>query len=626
MKRFFILPIFIFSLSYSQAQSPKREMRAGWLATVYRIDWPTTAMTSVTASNITKQKNEFIAILDSVKAANMNAVLFQIRPETDAFYDSAYEPWSAHLGGARGVYPGYDPTAFAIEEAHKRGIELHAWLNPYRYETSAGKYTGLPGDYKTAHPEWILDYAIYNPNGTKKTDGITILDPGNPAVRKLIKNVVGDIISKYDLDGIIFDDYFYAYAGTNSTLDSYSQGLYKPTGMTLSNWRRDNVNKMVADVYDTIQAVKPSVIFGVSPFGIWTTSSSVASAQGLTLPSGITGSNMYEQIYCDPVAWLQQGKVDYISPQLYWPTTSSGQDYKKLCPWWSNVADKYNKYFYSSMSITALTSTYKVPKYNPAVPYTEIAADLHELKTYTINGGMLTGLTQTEQRVKAATNFDDSEVGLEIDWNRNSTKNDAPGSVLYSIKHLRTNGKFTKYLREQKFTKPALTPAVSWKNHPTLSSPTNIRVEQNSLLWDFSSTDVRFAVYAIPNSLQNNPTVFSSSIYLLGITYSNSFDINKYASLLSTHQFAVSTVDRFGNEFAPAFNTTSIENNIENNSSIKINSNQLIVDVNHNSSIELYSISGILIDKQVISGRYQNTLNKGVYLIKINNKTTKIVI
>ena len=626
MKRFFILPIFIFSLSYSQAQSPKREMRAGWLATVYRIDWPTTAMTSVTASNITKQKNEFIAILDSVKAANMNAVLFQIRPETDAFYDSAYEPWSAHLGGARGVYPGYDPTAFAIEEAHKRGIELHAWLNPYRYETSAGKYTGLPGDYKTAHPEWILDYAIYNPNGTKKTDGITILDPGNPAVRKLIKNVVGDIISKYDLDGIIFDDYFYAYAGTNSTLDSYSQGLYKPTGMTLSNWRRDNVNKMVADVYDTIQAVKPSVIFGVSPFGIWTTSSSVASAQGLTLPSGITGSNMYEQIYCDPVAWLQQGKVDYISPQLYWPTTSSGQDYKKLCPWWSNVADKYNKYFYSSMSITALTSTYKVPKYNPAVPYTEIAADLHELKTYTINGGMLTGLTQTEQRVKAATNFDDSEVGLEIDWNRNSTKNDAPGSVLYSIKHLRTNGKFTKYLREQKFTKPALTPAVSWKNHPTLSSPTNIRVEQNSLLWDFSSTDVRFAVYAIPNSLQNNPTVFSSSIYLLGITYSNSFDINKYASLLSTHQFAVTTVDRFGNEFAPAFNTTSIENNIENNSSIKINSNQLIVDVNHNSSIELYSISGILIDKQVISGRYQNTLNKGVYLIKINNKTTKIVI
>ena len=626
MKRFFILPIFIFSLSYSQAQSPKREMRAGWLATVYRIDWPTTAMTSVTASNITKQKNEFIAILDSVKAANMNAVLFQIRPETDAFYDSAYEPWSAHLGGARGVYPGYDPTAFAIEEAHKRGIELHAWLNPYRYETSAGKYTGLPGDYKTAHPEWILDYAIYNPNGTKKTDGITILDPGNPAVRKLIKNVVGDIISKYDLDGIIFDDYFYAYAGTNSTLDSYSQGLYKPTGMTLSNWRRDNVNKMVADVYDTIQAVKPSVIFGVSPFGIWTTSSSVASAQGLTLPSGITGSNMYEQIYCDPVAWLQQGKVDYISPQLYWPTTSSGQDYKKLCPWWSNVADKYNKYFYSSMSITALTSTYKVPKYNPAVPYTEIAADLHELKTYTINGGMLTGLTQTEQRVKAATNFDDSEVGLEIDWNRNSTKNDAPGSVLYSIKHLRTNGKFTKYLREQKFTKPALTPAVSWKNHPTLSSPTNIRVEQNSLLWDFSSTDVRFAVYAIPNSLQNNPTVFSSSIYLLGITYSNSFNINKYASLLSTHQFAVSTVDRFGNEFAPAFNTTSIENNIENNSSIKINSNQLIVDVNHNSSIELYSISGILIDKQVISGRYQNTLNKGVYLIKINNKTTKIVI
>ena len=410
MKKNILLTIGICLCISAISQSPKREMRAGWLATVYRIDWPTTAMTSVTTTNINKQKAEFITILDSVKAANMNAVFFQVRPETDAFYNSAYEPWSAHLGGARGVNPGYDPLAFAIEESHKRGIELHAWLNPYRYETSAGKYTGLPGDYKTTHPEWILDYAVYT-NGTKTTDGITILDPGNPAVRKLIKNVVGDILSKYDVDGIIFDDYFYAYAGTNSTLDSYSQNLYKPASMTLSNWRRDNVNKMVADVYDTIQAVKPQVVFGVSPFGIWTTSGTVATARGLTLPSGITGSNMYEQIYCDPVAWLEQGKVDYISPQLYWTTTSSGQDYDVLCPWWSDVAKKYNKYFYSSMSLSSLTSTYKAPQKVPAVPWTDVPADLHELKEYTRNGGLLTGLTNTEKRISAATTaFGDSEV------------------------------------------------------------------------------------------------------------------------------------------------------------------------------------------------------------------------
>ena len=230
-----LLLIFIFT-GIVQAQPPKREMRAGWLATVYRIDWPTTAMTSVTSANISAQKAEFTAILDSVKAANMNAVFFQVRPESDAFYNSDYEPWSAHLGGSRGTYPGYDPLAFAIEESHKRGIELHAWLNPYRFETSAGKYAGQTCDYKTLHPEWILDYAVYT-GATKTTDGITILDPGNPAVRKLIKNVVGDILSKYDIDGIIFDDYFYAYAGTSTTLDSYAQNLYKPASKTLSDWR-----------------------------------------------------------------------------------------------------------------------------------------------------------------------------------------------------------------------------------------------------------------------------------------------------------------------------------------------------------------------------------------------------
>ncbi len=627
MKRHIIFKICIFTFLHSlllPAQSPKREMRAGWLATVYRIDWPTTPMTSVTPGNIAAQKSELIAILDSVKAANMNAVFFQIRPETDAFYNSAYEPWSAHLGGTRGTYPGYDPLAFAIDESHKRGIELHGWLNPYRYETSAGKYTGKVGDYKTAHPEWIIDYAIYNTDGSKKTDDVTILDPGNPAVRKLIKNVVGDILSKYDIDGIIFDDYFYAYSGTGATKDSYSQGLYKPTGMTLSNWRRDNVNKMVADVYDTIQAVRPSVIFGVSPFGIWTTSTTVAAANGLTLPSGITGSNMYEQIYCDPVAWLQQGKVDYISPQLYWTTTSTGQDYKKLCPWWSDVANKYSKYFYSSMSITALTSTYKVPQHFPAVPWSDIPADLHELKQYTFNGGILTGLTNTEQRIKSTVAFDDSEVGLEIDWNRNSTKNAAPGAVLYSIKNLRTNGKFTKYLREQKFISPALTPAISWKAHSTLSTPTNINVNNNILSWNSTEQNIRFSVYAIPNSLVGTPGIFSNPAYLLGVSYSNQFDLSKYSTLIASCKFAVASLDRFGNEFTPVYVTTSIDSPVEN---LKIRKTEkgISVFLENYSEVELVSVNGVLIDKKISIGTYEKELKHGVYILIINKEAYKIV-
>jgi len=617
MKKTILLFTLLCFFTASNAQSPKREMRAGWLATVYRIDWPTTAMTSVTPAKIASQKVEFITILDSVKSANMNAVFFQVRPEADAFYNSAYEPWSAHLGGTRGANPGYDPLAFAIEESHKRGIELHAWLNPYRYETSAGKYTGLPGDYKTAHPEWILDYSTTEA-------GIVILDPGNPAVRKLIKNVVGDILSKYDLDGIIFDDYFYAYAGTNTTLDSYSQALYKPSGMALSNWRRDNVNKMVADVYDTIQSVKPQVIFGVSPFGIWTTSTTVATARGLTLPAGITGSNMYEQIYCDPVAWLEQGKVDYISPQLYWPTTSTGQDYKKLCPWWSDVANKYSKYFYSSMSATALTSVYKAPQSVIAVPWADTPADLHELKQYTRNGGLLTGLTRTEQRVAAATKFDDTEIGLEIDWNRNSTKNAAPGAVLYSIKNL-NKGNFTRYLREQKFTSPALTPAVHWKSHPTLAAPTNIDISGNILSWTSALPNVRFSVYAVSADQVGTPVAFTNVLNLLGVSYSHQFDLSAYSDLFATHAFAVAALDRYGNEFIPAYVGTSVERPGVEPLIRKISTGiQVVLD--HFSTVEIFSVNGVLLEKISMTGIYEKTLGHGVYIVRLNGKAHKIVL
>jgi len=437
---------------------------------------------------------------------------------------------------------------------------------------------------------------------------------------------VGDILSKYDLDGIIFDDYFYAYAGTNTTLDSYSQGMYKPAGMTLSNWRRDNVNKMVADVYDTIQAVKPYVIFGVSPFGIWTTSSSVATARGLTLPTGITGSNMYEQIYCDPVAWLEQGKVDYISPQLYWTTTSTGQDYKKLCPWWSDVANKYSKYFYSSMSMTALTSTYKAPQYAPTAPWVDVPADLPELKLYTRNGGLPEGLTHNERRIAAATNFDDTEAGLEIDWNRNSTKNAAPGAVFYSIKNLQTKGNFTKYLREQKFTSFALTPAIHWKAHAQLNTPTNVNRSGNNLTWSHTDQLLRFSVYAVPNAQVGSPTSFTNVLNLLGISYSTQFDLTDYSSLFATHKFAVAPLDRYGNEFSAAYATTST--GIDTPAAdfiVRNTTNGIQVELNSYSTVELFSTNGVLLDRKCLVGTYTVELNHGVYILRVNGNSHKIV-
>ena len=207
MKRLkFILLFFISSITLF-GQAPKREMRATWLATVWQIDWPASVIvTTGNTAQIAAQKNMMIQILDSLVSANMNAVCFQVRSRCDAMYNSAYEPWSTDLVATRGQNPGYDPLQFVIDEGHKRGIEVHAWLNPYRYETANGQWTGQAGDYRTAHPDWILSY----PSGT------CILDPGRPEVVKRIKQVVGDIIQKYDVDGILFDDYFYAYGCTSA--------------------------------------------------------------------------------------------------------------------------------------------------------------------------------------------------------------------------------------------------------------------------------------------------------------------------------------------------------------------------------------------------------------------------
>jgi len=337
---------------------------------------------------------------------------------------------------------------------------------------------------------------------------------------------------------------------------------------------------------------------------------------------------MYEQIYCDPVAWMKQGKVDYISPQLYWTTTSTGQDYKKLCPWWSDVAFKFNKYFYSSMSMTALTSTYKAPTQPiSSVFVPQIPSDLPELKLYTLNGGLKSGLTNTEKRISSATNFDDSEVGLEIDWNRNSTKNAAPGAVLYSIKHLVSNGKFSKYLREQKFTSPALTPAISWKSHTALSSPNNVSIQNKTLMWSDNEQNIRYSVYAIPNALTSNPESFNNAVNILGVSYTNQFDLTKYFGLNSTCKFAVVPMDRYGNEYTPVFAiTTDVDPvNLDGNE-ISIIDDMLHIRVSTESKVMIYNTQGMLINSQPVNNELITKLDRGVYIVRINHSTYKIAL
>ena len=313
----------------------KREFRGAWIATVTNLDWPTGGAQGSGGNFTQLQKDELIFILDNLAAAGFNAVIFQVRTECDALYNSPYEPWSFWLTGSSALIQGappnplYDPLEFAVAEAHKRGMELHAWFNPYR-AVRPSTYTRAASHVSNTHPEWLLVFNYLDVNGIART--AKILDPGLPLVRDHVAMVVSDIVRRYDIDGIHADDYFYPYPeGTLTGVtnqDDLTFANYNPDGLARADWRRENVNKLLAQIRDSVQAIKPYVKFGMSPFGIWRPNN----------PSGISGLDAYNTIYCDAITWLQRKYVDYIAPQLYW-AFGGGQDYGKLQPWWADSAN-----------------------------------------------------------------------------------------------------------------------------------------------------------------------------------------------------------------------------------------------------------------------------------------------
>jgi uncharacterized lipoprotein YddW (UPF0748 family) len=288
-----------------------REARAVWVATVGNIDWPSSK--TLTPA---QQRAQAITILDKCAAANINVVIFHVRPAGDAFYISNLEPWSHDLTNSQGTAPNplYDPLQFWIEEAHKRGIELHAWFNPYRAGRSSTVYAN--NHIVKTHPDFVMPY------------GNDIwMDPGRQFVRDRTISVILDIVNRYDVDGVHFDDYFYPYpiSGTPFPDDaSYNEYLAGGGTMSRADWRRDNVNTLVKMTYDAIKIRKPWVKFGISPFGIWRPNN----------PPGITGLDAYAAIYADSRKWIREGWVDYFTPQLYWRIDPPQQSYPALLDWW----------------------------------------------------------------------------------------------------------------------------------------------------------------------------------------------------------------------------------------------------------------------------------------------------
>ena len=306
---------FIFSLSAQKP--PQYEFRAVWIATVENIDWP-----SKKALPVEKQKEEFVRMLDLHQRNGMNAVIVQIRPVADAFYPSRFEPWSEYLTGKQGQAPNpyYDPLQFMIEETHKRGMEFHAWMNPYRAVFNINRSTVSPTHVTKLFPQWFLTYG-----------STRYFDPGLPEVREHVNKVVKDLVERYDVDAIHFDDYFYPYRIPGKEFPDAATFAKYGNGMSREDWRRSNVDSIIVMLAQTIKSVNPRVKFGISPFGVWRNKKD--DLRGSDSKAGVTN---YDDLYADILLWLQNGWIDYVAPQLYWETTHSYVGFYMLLNWWAN--------------------------------------------------------------------------------------------------------------------------------------------------------------------------------------------------------------------------------------------------------------------------------------------------
>lgn len=415
------------------AAVPKAEMRAAWIATVENIDWPEKGTTGAE-----EQKQQYRKLLDELQAAGMNAVIMQIKPTADAFYPSEYGPWSEWLTGVQGKDPGYDPLAFMLEEVHKRNMEFHAWFNPYRVSMKGDIDRLVENHPARQHRDWVLAFG-----------GKLYFDPGIPEARQFITDSVMEVVKKYDIDAVHFDDYFYPYPieGTDFP-DNASYAKYG-TGFTdRAEWRRDNVNQFIRNVSEAIKREKSHVKFGISPFGIWKNKSK--DPEG----SDTNGLSSYEALNADSKKWVEEEWIDYVTPQLYWYMGYSPAAYDTLIAWWSGVTAGKNVHLYSGQAI------YRIGQ----------------------GDGWM----------------DPEEMPNQVNFNRNFEE--VSGSMYFSAQWFAANPLgFTDRLRSDLYRYPALVPAMPWLDAQAPAAPYGLSARNASggveLKWKAASDETYYAVY-----------------------------------------------------------------------------------------------------------------------------------
>ncbi len=574
LKRSALAAVLLAIAALPMSSGVKREVRSVWMATVWALDWPSST------SSTTAQKNEMVKYLDVLQKNNFNAIYFQVRTMSDAFYKSSYEPWSSYLTGTRGKDPGWDPLAFVVEECHKRGMECHAWVNPYRFSTGSNWSTAQDQALKSAG--MLLAYT--------KSDGktTTILNPGLESVRKRIVDVCKEIISNYDVDGLVFDDYFYP-EGIPVTSSAGDYDLWQKSGasMTFGDWRRNNVNQMVADVYKMVQQQKPYVRFGISPAGAACTSAAVAAKHGIDR-CPVASDWQYDGIFSDPVAWLEAGTIDYISPQLYWKTNHKTNPFGPMTKWWSYVAKHFGRHHYASHSISFLNSS--------------------------------------------NTTSDWEEIGKQVQFSRDYTENEAPGAVFYSAAYVtgKKQSGFGEWLQVNKFQNKALTPAIDWKKSDLEKVQVSALNKRATVLSWTGVDNVRYSVYAVPESV--NVETLDSNIpaeYLLGVSYKTTYTMPDDKK--SGYNYAVCVLDRYGNEYEPVYYGQSGVECIGGNSGLTADyaDGELRLSAVADE-VFVYNEAGALVANSRNCNRLALSVQAGIYIVRmIGNggvSTEKIIV
>lgn len=496
----FLSLFFLISITVAQTP-PKRELRSAWLSTFLNLDWPNTATRTVQ-----EVKDSVIRLLDLQQQAGINAIYFQVRNECDAVYRSSIEPWSASVTGTQGIAPaaGFDPLQFMIDECRKRGIEIHAWFNPYR---AVNNYNSI-GSYAASH------VANQHPNWLLAQGSLRILNPGIPEVRDYVLSVVMDVLRRYDVDGIHYDDYFYPYPGAggtssrfndDATFASYTRGFSNK-----NDWRRDNINIFIQRSYDSIKTVKPWVKFGVSPFGIWQNQRSDAAG------SATTGLQSYSDVYADTKKWLQQGWVDYVTPQIYWSTGFNTASYSVLVPWWNNNA--YGRHVYVGHAVYKLN------------------ADADRDPNW----------------------YNSSQINKQIRLNR--TYSNIHGSTFFRSNYFSSNPlKFRDSLTEHMYSTPALLPTMPWRDseapQPIKNVTANIRNNHVQLNWSTAAATTnelnrvrQFVVYRFNSAAINLNDADAIQLITANAQTTTYTDSNL---IPAEYYYVVTALDRFHNESEP---------------------------------------------------------------------------